>query len=113
MKKMSLVLALVVFVAALYQTSFAATEYVLADENGYLSNGLIVFELDSATGALTQIARLATGGKGLGSRFSTNLGNIQQVVSPGAACIFAVDARSSDIAAFSKALRICNSWQLF
>jgi hypothetical protein len=103
MKKMSLVLALVVFVAALYQTSFAATEYVFADENGYLSNGLIVFELDSATGALTQIARLATGGKGLGSRFSTNLGNIQQVVSPGAACIFAVDAVSSDIAAFSKA----------
>jgi hypothetical protein len=103
MKKMSLVLALVVFFAALYQTSFAATEYVFADENGYLSNGLIVFELDSATGALTQIARLATGGKGLGSRFSTNLGNIQQVVSPGAACIFAVDAVSSDIAAFSKA----------
>ena len=103
MKKRSVVLALIVVMVGLCGASFAATEYVFANENGYLSNSLIVFELDTETGALTQIARLATGGTGLGTKLSTNLANIQQVASPGATCIFAVDARSSDIAVFSKA----------
>jgi Lactonase, 7-bladed beta-propeller len=89
---------------AIPSRAFATNEYVVADGNLLNTNTLIVYELNTGSGALTQIARLQTGGEGLGTVFPTyNLSVQQQAISPNATCIFALDARSQDIASFSKA----------
>jgi hypothetical protein len=67
-----------------------------------------VFALNTENGTLTRVTALETGGTGLGNRFEfrTYFSNVEQAISPGAACIFALDSGSylgSDIAAFSKA----------
>ena len=102
MKRMAfgLLLSCVLFVCKI----FGATEYVVANNNNLNNNTLTVYKLDTSSGAFTQIAVLQTGGDGLGTVFPLfNYSEVQQAISPGAACVFALDARSQDIASFSKA----------
>jgi hypothetical protein len=82
--------------------AYASTEYVVASSNDFLQNTLAVYQLDTASGALTKVASLSTGGTGLGPNHSNNVSFLEQAISPNANCIFAVDAGSNDIAAFSK-----------
>jgi len=105
MKKFSVISALIALVAVLCTASFAGTEYVIANENRYVPdrNALVVYRLDTATGTLTQIALLVTGGEGSGDDSLTNLVNIEQAVSSNAECIFAFDLLYSQITSFSKA----------
>jgi hypothetical protein len=96
-----LVLALVFVIS---NATFAATAYVIANDNvSSPSNSLTVYTLDTATGSLTQIASLATGGKGLGQEIAEPVYNTMIAVSSSGACIFAFDGASSDIAAFARA----------
>jgi hypothetical protein len=103
MKKRSVVLALIVVMVALGSSSFAANEYVVVNENALVFNQLAVYQLDTGTGALTAVATLATGGKGLGNELGEWVFNTLETVSQNGGCVFAMDTFSSDIAAFSKA----------
>jgi hypothetical protein len=106
-KKRSVVPALIVVMIGLCRASFAASEYVIANANNRPNNSLVVYELDTEVGSLTQIAMLPTGGNGLGPGGPPNMSNVGQAISPNAACVFALDPgigpSSTDIAAFSKA----------
>lgn len=96
------ILAIVLFFVVI-PTTFASTEYVIANGNDLNSNRLFVYELDTTVGTLHQVAILETGGDGLGTVFPTyNFSVSQQAVSTNATCVFALDARSEDIASFSK-----------
>jgi hypothetical protein len=103
MKKRSVVLALILVMVGLCCASFAATQYVIANDNNLYHSSLLVYTLDTSSGTLTRIAELPTGGEGWGSGLDEDYGNSQQAISQGAACIFALDGRSNDIASFSKA----------
>jgi len=100
--KITTILALAFLFATFCLQALAATEYVIANDNGSLYNTLSVYELDTNTGVLTQAAFLATGGLGLGVQFQDQSNN-QQAVSSNGACLFALNAGSSDIASFSRA----------
>ncbi len=91
--------------AALCTTSFAATEYVIVNNNVYLANNsATVYSLDTTTGILKQAAVLDTDGGGSGGFLNQNfLGDIEQAILPNANCIFVMDVgNGSDIATFSK-----------
>jgi hypothetical protein len=93
--------------AALCLSAFGATEYVIVNDNNRYNNSLAVYRLDTTTGSLSQFALLATGGHGSGQDGLSNFVNVEQAISPNAACIFGLDVGRvptlSDIAAFSKA----------
>lgn len=82
------------------QTCFAGTSYVIATDNNPSANSAFVYALNTANGDLTLLKELQTGGQGLGGG---SIDNITQAVTQTAACFFAMDTGSSDIAAFSKA----------
>jgi 6-phosphogluconolactonase (cycloisomerase 2 family) len=107
MKKLSAVLSLITLTLCLSSVAFGATEYVIANDDSLYNNALTVFALNLESGTLTKVTALETGGVGLGNRFSRiYFSNVEQAISPGAACIYALDSGSiagSDIAAFSKA----------
>jgi hypothetical protein len=93
-----------VFVFGCLPYTFGAIQYVVANDNNLNNNHVTVYRLDTSTGTLAQVASLATRGAGLGGIFqNNNYANIEQAVSADANCIFALDAATSDIAAFSKA----------
>jgi len=107
--KTSMKISVLCLLMILSVSSFAVTEYVIANENNSLhkpgdDNSLIVYSLDTATGSLTEVARLATGGAGLSvaQGLPVNFAYMEQAVSPHADCIFALNAGTSDIASFSK-----------
>jgi hypothetical protein len=108
MKTFAPICAAVMICLAYCSQAAASNEYVIANNDSLYNNALTVFALDTDTGTLNKIATLATGGTGLGNRFSrTYFSNMEEAISPGAACIFALDSGSylgSDIAAFSKAV---------
>lgn len=84
--------------------ALGTTEYVVANDNNLNNNFLTVYKLNTATGVLTQVASLATDGGGLGGIFqNNNYTNIEQAVSLDGSCVFALNAATSDIAAFSEA----------
>lgn len=103
MRRLATVLLLLVLVGVLCSTCFAASEYVIANANNatFNDNTLVIYKLDTTTGVLSQIGVLETGGLGLGAL--GDAANIQQAVGPNGACIFALNAGSSDIASFSEA----------
>jgi hypothetical protein len=104
MKTLRVICALAAITLTSSLPAFAATEYVIANANNVFQNSLLVYTLDTSSGTLTRIAELATGGEGWGSGLIVeNYANSQQAISPGAACIFALDGLSDDIASFSKA----------
>jgi len=97
-KRVSVVLALALTI--LRATSFAQTEYVIVNVNAPFENAANLYQLDVATGALTRVAVLETGGTGQGA---INFANIQQAITQNAGCVFVEDAGTNDIASFSKA----------
>lgn len=101
----SVVLALCILTLCI--SSLAATEYVIVNHDSYFENFLSVYTLDTSSGTLKQVGLLDTNGTGLGglSGIHVNFANIEQAVSPGGACIFGLNAYSSDIAAFSAATK--------
>ena len=99
MKKFSVVSALIALVAVLCTASFAGTEYVITNDNA-IPNTATVYQLDTATGALTEFAVLHTGGKGEAQVDPTNT---QQAITQNAGCIFVMNDGSGDIASFSRA----------
>lgn len=88
-----------VFAAAalLSATCFAASTYVVTNDDNPNGNSSTVYTLNTTTGVLTQVTVLKTGGTGLGGGFFAAYGSS---VSKGASCIFALDNGSNDIAAF-------------
>jgi len=96
-------LGVVVTVIAFCWPSLAATEYVVVNNNNPIANSVTLYRLNQKTGKLTQTAKLDTGGTAFNA-FPTNFFQVQEAVGPDAACIFALDTGSSDIAAFSKTL---------
>lgn len=75
------------------------TEFVIANNNDPVKNSLTIFQLQD--GLPKQVAALETEGKGFGN--TPVLSNTTQGMTQNGECLFAMDAGSSDIAAFSKA----------
>jgi hypothetical protein len=98
--KRSVVLALIVVMVGLCCASFAATEYVITNDNA-IPNTATVYQLDTLTGTLTEFAVLQTGGEGFVESDKTNT---QQAITQNAGCIFVMDPTTDDIASFSKAV---------
>jgi 6-phosphogluconolactonase (cycloisomerase 2 family) len=88
-------------------SSLAATEYVIANHDSHFENFISVYTLDTSSGALKQVGDFDTNGTGLGglSGVHVNFANIEQAITAKGACIFALNAYSSDIAAFSAATK--------
>jgi hypothetical protein len=89
-------------VTALCVSSFAATEYVVVNNNNSISNAAVLYNLDTTTGVLTKSKVLHDGGQGL-PYGNNHFYQVEQAVTQNASCIFAFDTGSSDIVAFSKA----------
>jgi hypothetical protein len=86
-------------VALIRATCLAATPtYVVTDDDNPSANSGTVYQLNSTTGALTQVAILKTGGTGLGFGFFATQGSS---VAKNATCGFVLDNGSSDVAAFA------------
>jgi hypothetical protein len=85
--------------------SFAATEYVVTNDDYVFANSASVYELNTTTGVLKLVTVLETGGLGMPQGFvQNNVLDVEQAISPNAACVFVLDPMSNDIASFSKAL---------
>jgi hypothetical protein len=105
MKKRSVVLALILVIVGLGGASFAATEYVVTNDDYVFANSASVYELNTTTGVLKLVTVLETGGLGMPQGFAqNNVLDVEQAISPSAACVFVLDPQSNDIASFSKAL---------
>lgn len=101
MKKVDTVLKLAVSLVWLCASAFASSEYVIVNNNNYISNSAVLYSLDTATGTLTKTAVLHTSGQGLQTG-NVYYYQIEQAVTRDAGCIFVFDTGSSDIATFSK-----------
>ena len=102
MRRQGIVLRLIASVAFFCLSSFAETEYVIVNNNNYISNTAILYRLDASTGILTKTAVLHDGGQGL-PYGNNDFYQVEQAVTQNASCIFVFDTGTSDIAAFSKA----------
>lgn len=94
---MKTLLAVLVGVALFCATCFAATTYVVTNNDNPSGNSATVYTLNTTSGALTQVAVLKTGGTGLGGGFFAAYGTS---VAKSASCIFVIDNGSNDVAAF-------------
>src|SRR5580698_7989842 len=105
MKMAFAVTLLFLIMVGLCCTSFAATEYVVTNDDYVFANSASVYELNTTTGVLKLVTVLETGGLGMPGGFAqNNLMDVEQAISPNAGCIFVLDPESNDIASFSKAL---------
>jgi lactonase family protein with 7-bladed beta-propeller len=100
MKKFDTVLKLAVSLVWLCASACASSEYVIVNNNNYVSNTAILYKLDTTNGTLTKTAVLQDGGQGLQTG-SAYYYQIEQAVTQDAGCIFVFDTGSSDIASFS------------
>jgi hypothetical protein len=100
MKKSLVVLALVGMVLLIASTSFAATSYVVTNDDncGAASNTSSIYTLNTSTGALKLFKTLNTGGLGNCGGFFATVGN---AISQDAKCLYVADGGTSDIAAFT------------
>src|SRR5579872_6856250 len=97
--------ALLFTVASLCCTSFAATEYVVVNNDYVFANSASVYKLNATTGKLTLVTVLETGGLGEPQNpAQNNFLDVEQAISPDASCLFVLDPQSNDIASFSKTL---------
>jgi hypothetical protein len=101
MKRLGAVLELAALVLWLCALASASSEYVIANNNNSVANSATIYKLNGRTGHLTEVSTLRTGGQGLGVEL--DLSGIEQAVSRDMRCIFILDTKSSDIAAFSRA----------
>ena len=89
--------ASVAMFAALSISSFAATSYVVVNNNAPKANSLSVYKLDTANGALSFYGKVGTTGQSLGGGIVA----AGQAITSDAHCLFAIDSQSNDIAAFA------------
>src|SRR5579863_713032 len=101
MKKPAMELLLVGMLTVCGSMCFAATEYVIVNDNNGRGNTLSVYRLDTTTGDLSQVTVLKTGGDGLST--IEDYAYVEQAITPSGSCIFAMDDGTHDIASFSKA----------
>jgi hypothetical protein len=101
MKKFDTVLKLAVSLLWLCASAAASSEYVIANNNNSVANSATIYKVNSRTGRLAKVSTLHTGGQGLGVEL--DLSGVEQAVSRDMRCLFVLDTKSSDIAAFSKA----------
>lgn len=101
-RKVDAVLKLAISLVWLCASAFASSEYVIVNNNNYISNTAILYRLDTSTGILTKTALLHDGGQGL-PYGNNDFYQVEQAVTQDASCIFVFDTGTSDIAAFSKA----------
>ncbi len=99
MNRCCVIIAVITVVAA--SNLSAETEYVIVNDNSAPANAISIFTLNEATGTLREVTTLNTGGGGLSTDTFGNVADVEQAITPSASCIFAVDAFTSDIAAFS------------
>jgi hypothetical protein len=100
MKKSLVVLALVGMVLLVCSTSFAATGYVVTNDDNCIatSNTSSIYTLNTTTGNLALYKTLTTGGLGNCGGFFATVGN---GITQNAKCLFVMDGGSNDIAAFT------------
>jgi hypothetical protein len=103
MKKTGAVLELAASLLWLCASAVASSEYVVVNNNNSVANSATIYRLNSRTGRLTKISVLHTGGQGLGVEL--DFSGVEQAVSRNMRCLFVLDTKSSDIAAFSKATK--------
>jgi hypothetical protein len=82
----------------LYPAAFGATTYVITNDDN-APNSASIYSLDTATGQLTLLKVLPTGGEGNGATFNGFMVAVERT----AKCFFVMDAQTDDIAAFSQA----------
>jgi hypothetical protein len=99
MRKSLVVLALVGMVLLICSSSFAATSYVVTNDDNCVnaSNTSSIYTLNTTTGALTLFKTLTTGGLGNCGGF---FGGVQAGVTQSGSCLYIVDGGTSDIAGF-------------
>jgi hypothetical protein len=100
MQRLQILIDSLAVLTALCVSSFAATEYVVVNNNNAVANTSIMYRLERSTGHLTKVTVLHTGGQGIG--VVADFSQVEQAVTADAGCIFAFDTATSDIAAFSK-----------
>ncbi|MGH9499126.1 MAG: beta-propeller fold lactonase family protein [Terriglobales bacterium] len=100
MKKSVLILALVGMVLIICSTSFAATTYVVTNDDNCnaASNTSSIYTLNTSNGALSLATTVKTGGLGNCGGF---FAGVQSSITQDAKCLYIVDGGSSDIAAFT------------
>ncbi len=100
MKKSLVVLALVGMVLLVCSTSFAATSYVVTNDDNCIatSNTSSIYTLNTTSGSLALYKTLTTGGLGNCGGFFATVGN---GITQNAKCLFVMDGGTNDIAAFT------------
>jgi hypothetical protein len=99
MKNPLVILALVCMVLIVCSTGFAATTYVVTNDDNMFaaSNTSSIYKLNTTTGALTLFKTLQTGGLGNSGGF---LASVQSSITQDIKCLYIADGGTSDIAAF-------------
>jgi len=99
MKKSVLLFALVGMVLIVCSTSFAATTYVITNDDNCAaaSNTSSIYTLNTSTGALKLTKTLQTGGLGNCGGF---FAGVQASITQDTKCLYIADGGTSDIAAF-------------
>src|SRR5215469_10713758 len=82
---------------ALSISSFAGTSYVIVNNNPLGANSVLAYKLDTANGTLSFFRQVATTGQGSGGGVVA----VGQAITSDGHCLFAIDSRSNDIAAFA------------
>jgi len=106
MKSFSWVRVLIA-VVALLSTCVAATSYVVTNNDNPAGNSATIYSLNTATGALTHLLDLPTGGFGEQGGYFATVGT-SAVVTGTVGCLFVYDSGSSDIASFKVNLNNLN-----
>jgi len=98
MKKCLVVCTVVGMLLLLTSATFAATSYVVTNDDNPSGNSSSIYTLNTSNGQLSLFKTLSTGGVGNGGGFFATVGN---AISRDAKCIYVYDGGSSDIAAFA------------
>src|ERR1700751_4484395 len=90
-------LAISAILAGLSVSSIAGNSYVIVNNNPFGPNSVSAYKLDTANGSLSFYGKVATTGQGTGGSVFA----VSQAITSDAHCLFAIDSRSNDIAAFA------------
>lgn len=100
MKKALMLFAFVSMILIISSTSFAATSYVVTNDDNCsaASNTSSIYKLNTSNGNLSLMTTVSTGGLGNCGGFFASVGN---TISRDAKCMYVYDGGTSDIAAFT------------
>jgi hypothetical protein len=100
MKKLFWIYALIMLAVSLCSASFAATSYVVTNNDNFPDNSATIYSLNTTTGELTHLMDLSTGGSGSTGGYYATVGTSAAVTGTTTGCLFVYDAGTSDIASF-------------